>query len=375
MGLYFRKSINVGPFRFNLSKSGIGMSAGVRGLRIGTGPKGHYVRAGINGLHYQQKLGGSPKRKHPQAQPAEKHEERLYSYTSDGIKMWSIDSADSLRLNQNSTDPILEDLNEKASKIRISLVLPLILAIPAIAVAYVLQNEVLRLAIPAIFVLVGVLLGVWYDTYARTAVLMYDFDEPSYRTYGRLRDAFDSMQEATKAWHIPSAGKVETLVQWKRNSGASTIVDRRQIVLEYGLPKLIKSNITVPTIPVGAQKLYFFPDRLLLEERNRYSSISYVELEVLTDNSRFIESEKVPQDAKTVGETWKYVNKKGGPDKRFNDNRILPICLYEDMLLKSDSGLKELVELSRVGPLSNFAAALERVSSSPAIFISNAKPK
>ena len=46
MGVTFRKSISAGPVRFNLSGSGIGMSVGVKGLRVGTGPRGGYVRAG-----------------------------------------------------------------------------------------------------------------------------------------------------------------------------------------------------------------------------------------------------------------------------------------------------------------------------------------
>ena len=37
MGFYIRKSISAGPFRFNLSGSGLGMSVGVKGLRIGSG--------------------------------------------------------------------------------------------------------------------------------------------------------------------------------------------------------------------------------------------------------------------------------------------------------------------------------------------------
>jgi hypothetical protein len=32
MGFYVRKSLKAGPFRFNLSKSGVGVSAGVPGL-------------------------------------------------------------------------------------------------------------------------------------------------------------------------------------------------------------------------------------------------------------------------------------------------------------------------------------------------------
>ena len=32
MGFYIRKSVSIGPLRFNLSKSGIGVSAGIKGL-------------------------------------------------------------------------------------------------------------------------------------------------------------------------------------------------------------------------------------------------------------------------------------------------------------------------------------------------------
>ncbi|WP_374727087.1 DUF4236 domain-containing protein [Paraburkholderia caribensis] len=43
MRLSYRKSISAGPFRFNLSDSGIGVSVGVPGFRVGSGPRGNYV--------------------------------------------------------------------------------------------------------------------------------------------------------------------------------------------------------------------------------------------------------------------------------------------------------------------------------------------
>ena len=50
MGFFFRKSINVGPVRINLSKSGIGISLGVTGARVGARPDGKkYVAAGKKG--------------------------------------------------------------------------------------------------------------------------------------------------------------------------------------------------------------------------------------------------------------------------------------------------------------------------------------
>ena len=40
MGFYIRKSISVGPVRFDLSQSGIDLSTGIKGFRIGSGPSG-----------------------------------------------------------------------------------------------------------------------------------------------------------------------------------------------------------------------------------------------------------------------------------------------------------------------------------------------
>lgn len=46
----------MGPVRLNLSKSGLGVSAGVKGLSVSTGPRGTYLNAGRNGLYYRAKL-------------------------------------------------------------------------------------------------------------------------------------------------------------------------------------------------------------------------------------------------------------------------------------------------------------------------------
>lgn len=56
MGLYLRKGFNFGPLRVNFSKSGIGLSLGIKGLRIGMGPKGNYLHAGRKGIYYKETL-------------------------------------------------------------------------------------------------------------------------------------------------------------------------------------------------------------------------------------------------------------------------------------------------------------------------------
>lgn len=62
MGLYFRKSVNLGGgVRLNFSKSGVGISGGVKGARISTGPRGTYMNLSIpgTGIGYRKKLSGS----------------------------------------------------------------------------------------------------------------------------------------------------------------------------------------------------------------------------------------------------------------------------------------------------------------------------
>ena len=64
MGLYFRKSVKLGGgLRLNFSKSGIGLSGGVKGARISTGPRGTYMNLSIpgTGIGYRTKIGGSNK--------------------------------------------------------------------------------------------------------------------------------------------------------------------------------------------------------------------------------------------------------------------------------------------------------------------------
>lgn len=58
MSFYLKKSISAGSFRFNFSKSGVGVSTGIPGLRVGMGPRGNYIHMGKGGLYYRKSLGG-----------------------------------------------------------------------------------------------------------------------------------------------------------------------------------------------------------------------------------------------------------------------------------------------------------------------------
>jgi tetratricopeptide (TPR) repeat protein len=72
MGFRLQRSIRLGKFiRLNISKSGVGISAGVPGLRLSHGPSGSYFTAGLpgTGLSYRKKIGSKKKQKETSAAP------------------------------------------------------------------------------------------------------------------------------------------------------------------------------------------------------------------------------------------------------------------------------------------------------------------
>ena len=56
--LYLKKSATIGPLRIKVSKSGLGVSVGVPGLRVGRNAQGKlYIHAGLGGLYWRKQWG------------------------------------------------------------------------------------------------------------------------------------------------------------------------------------------------------------------------------------------------------------------------------------------------------------------------------
>jgi hypothetical protein len=82
MGFYIRRGKNLGPFRLNLSKSGLGISFGVKGARIGLNSQGKaYVHAGRGGLYYRKQLGGLTNK----SQPSRSYSDPIDIFVDTGI--------------------------------------------------------------------------------------------------------------------------------------------------------------------------------------------------------------------------------------------------------------------------------------------------
>jgi len=353
MGFYLRKSISVGPIRFNLSKSGIGVSTGIKGFRVGSGPRGNYIHMGRGGIYFRQTIPNVGDRRIPLAAPPGQ---------ASSIDFKEIESGCVSQMADSSSAALLEEINSKSKTVRIW---PLIVVISICALCAIAAMDSpiwgYVLAIP--LCVGGIICATYFDKLRKTVVLFYNLEPHVEEAYQNLHSTFDVLRSCSQVWHVGSKGDITNTHDWKVNSGAGHLVKRQGIAPYIGSPPYFRSNIAIPVLPAGRQLLYFLPDRILVWDTNGVGAVSFDQLEVGFNERRFIEDDRVPKDAKVVDKTWKYVNKKGGPDRRFNNNYEIPIALYEEVFLTSKSGLRELFQTSRTGMGEKFRSAVKLMAS------------
>lgn len=357
MRFYIRKAIRVGPFRFNLSKTGVGISAGVTGLRFGAGPRGNYVHMGRGGLYYRKTL---PSGSNGRNQTLSSLQLQQSNTEIEHEPLREIESAHITQMVDSSSADLVAEMNANSKKVRIW---PFIAVLGAILTLVAFKNSetpIVALVVAAVSVALTIFASVT-DNLRKTTVLFFDLEPEIEALYQKLHDSFGQLSSSSSKWHVEAEGAVKDR---KRNAGATSVIKRTSISLGIGNPPYVKTNVSAPFIPVGKQTLYFFPNKVLIFEPNGVGAVSYPNLRISVESIRFIEDGSVPRDAKVVDRTWKYVNKRGGPDRRFKDNRELPIILYEDLSFTSDTGLNERIEISRVGHGDGFSSAIAMLAKS-----------
>jgi hypothetical protein len=357
MGFYLRKSIKVGPFRLNLSKSGIGVSGGITGFRLGTGPRGNYVHMGRGGLYYRKSLGGN--RSNNAAAPGSAHRRSptVEPLPTPDLALTSIDSADVSQMRPCSALDLLREIEEKQQVHRLG---PWVLVA---GLALILWTLIAALPLPillglSILVATASFFAFQRDAVRKTVVLFFDFDPPAEQAYDALHQAAASLANCAGCWHLTSTGAIKAN---RYHGGASSAIDRAATTIQIKSPPFLKTNIHTVVIPVGRQTLYFFPDRLLVLEGQKVGAVEYPQLSVTVSQTRFITDTVLP-DAQIVDHTWQFVNKNGSPDGRFANNRQIPIFLYDEIHLQSQSGLNEVIQVSRAGAGNAFQQAIAQLA-------------
>jgi hypothetical protein len=363
MGFRFRRTFKIVPgVHLNLSGSGASVSLGPRGLRYTVGSHGTRTTVGLPGsglswTAYQpySSIDSSPPPDRPVRydSDADTHE----PVTTDQ-NATVIDSAPIEQLVANSTIEIAGALKASRSRWRLYKVWLTVLSALFVVAAVMVVGSASAVPPAAAFIATAgavIILGaIWvHGRESSTISLDYDLSAEELQRFEALARAFDALARCTHVWRIPLE-KQEA--DWKRNAGAAKTVERKRIALTRGNPLLVKSNIEFLLLPLGKETVYLTPDAILVIAGSDIAGLSYGDVQVDCRQTRFIEDGTPPSDATVVGETWQYLNRSGGPDRRFKNNRQLPICLYGEIDFRSASGLNERIHSSRVDVSEGFAS-------------------
>lgn len=296
MGFYIRKSFRAGPVRLNLSKSGFGISSGIPGFRVGSGPRGNYVHMGLGGLYYRQfaRDGSTKTRSGLVGTDAVAPSSPLPVEVpvADAVADAFVDVA---VLRDSSNEALLNELNTKSGVWRvfpfgaIGLLASLVLAFKVSALVFVPVTAALLVALPLL----------WRrDMERTTTTLLYDMDATTSRAYANLCAVFSD---------------------WKRYLSGGSIPKPL-------IPPRLATNIKPYHMTSGKTHLYFFPDQVLVRTGQGYGAVRYgdvnVELTPITHQGPVL-----PLDARLLQTTWTHARKDGEADLRYKHNP--PIYIFE----------------------------------------------
>lgn len=346
MAFYIRKSVSLGPIRFNLSKSGIGTSVGVTGFRVGIRPNGKsYLHAGRHGIYYKEELGGG-KNSGNQGQIQEHdNNESIGDYNT--IKY---DTASSQKLAPQSRKELLKKLNDSYKSFRVDYLCFISFCI----LAYIAfqSSQLAGISTIVVGIVVTTLVAYW-EAKRRTIHIIYDFENDNASSFKKIISAFNFLALNVSSWSLVDSKNISGTHESKLNAGAGNLVNKSDAQIGTGNPPWVETNITVPTLKTRGQTLYMMPDGILVYDYRGIGFVEYDDLSINANTTKFIE-ERPPSDAKIVDKTWLHPNKNGGPDRRFSNNHEIPICLYGELKIKSPSGMFIYLMTSKHDAPSNF---------------------
>ncbi len=321
MGLYFRKSKSFGPVRLNMSKSGLGLSTGIKGARLSFGSRGTYVNLGRNGIYYRKKIGGNFKKssKSHVIKNSPSNYKNTYSPHSVTSRNDDYDYSDAIRVYDNPDSnsmlgaEIIKDINRAALTFWIWLIISIIVSF----------------ALAPIGVLLGLVAGLLLSRFF-SARVNFDLESEADFEWKKFTEILNGLRTSKRLWLIENR---QYNVNRKVNAGAASNISRGTARVSVIKPNVnagfgMRTNVESFIINSSKCRILFLPSGILVKKGAKTVAYSYDQISILSSTVNFIEDGILARDAEVIRQTWQYVNKDGSPDRRFKNNRQLPVCKY-----------------------------------------------
>ena len=384
MAWSYRKRINIAPgVRLNVSKKGVSSTFGVRGASITTGQNGTYLNTGIpgTGIYNRQKIGGSNRTKTNLPVPPNVSQKNSSAANGCGIfAIISIIIAAVFIISGEYEHPFLFYIGWLVGTIILGLII--FVFIPMITnstsakkveqsiqtqiekaqnaldqASHPIQREILQNFITctelsrkideteAIIEALKKKIAKRSKPQLEEQLAKYeaetskltteldkvqlnvdkDLDDTEKWNYSKFCESFEKLLSCKKTWIITLSMRETEL-----KSSAANQVIRKEINFDTGVFNYIKSSFDIPMLRDLKGNIYYIYPRYIIKTQS-FTDFEVFPIDTINlkySKQTFIEDETVPEDSHVVNYTYRYINKNGGPDKRYAYNPRLPIVGY-----------------------------------------------
>ena len=369
MAWAFRRRIKVIPGVYiNLSKSGISTSVGARGASMTFRSDGVYRNLGVpgTGIYSRKKVGSygrqgaSRQRDQREDSPAMDVDQGTPDYSFISADPLEVTSDGLLGLQQAVIDAKQQEreLREDAVSIKRSLdFLRLVALLSRICLVYFLVAPVRRSLQSGIKARSEALEEVCQSIGSSSVSLSIEMDDACRASFRAYQTAFNKLSSCQFVWDLTSASDVDQV----RSRSATSISFDRSLTRchRQALPGITSPELPLVFLNRNGADIYIYPGFFVMyDSPSRLGILDITELDVDYQANHFIEREIIPQDSKRVGEAWEKSNKDGSRDKRYAENRQLPVMEYGEVTFRSGSGIYEKYMFSNAEAAKNFVSLL-----------------
>ena len=201
-----------------------------------------------------------------------------------------------------------------------------ILTLAWLSLAYWLPNGWF-LVLLTVWIPFFLLVGLWnvrkLDFSRRHIQFKYRFSAGGRHAFDRFNDTIATLTKSGQ--QLVLAGR-KHFDDARYSGGASSLPDFAQVKWEWTHPPLLDLDFEVWKLRVHGRDLYFMPDHIMVFDGGNTGAVPYNRFSATFDSevTQARGAVRVTRDAKVVGHTWRFVNKDGTPDQRFNANVQIP---------------------------------------------------
>jgi Protein of unknown function (DUF4236) len=395
MSFRFRKSVQLFPgVRLNFSPSGLSTTIGVRGAGVTIGARGTYANVGLpgTGLSHRARLDRPVGRQRPSdaahpsrpgwvhppetaphspGYPPRSEAPWLGPYERIGSASVEYLTSPGLQALRDLVDEVADrrgDLEREIAQLRSAIRrLKQLEAICRIFLLRLLTFALAR-AVERKRMVAEATRADHQETLAATAFeLDFVIDDEVAREFGGLERAYQRVRRSAEIWDVTGRAAIEDWVRARTIARQS--VEREPVCLDLAQAPFVHSRWQALRFGnVNGENLYLYPGFVMVHRPGAgFALIEIDELNLESFHVRFNEDQAVPADARVVGHTWLKANKDNTPDRRFRDNRQIPVVLYGWLEFRS-GGLHEAYMVSNADAVAEFATAFDRYRRNLAAF-------